>query len=41
MGEDNYIYEDVPLNENYLHQIETLGIKIENKLKWFNAVSAT
>jgi len=40
MGEDNYItYEDIPLNENYLHQIETLGIKIENKLKWFNAVS--
>lgn len=41
MGEDNYItYEDLPLNENYIYQIETLGIKIENKLKWFNAVSA-
>ena len=41
MGEDNYItYEDIPLNENYIHQIENLGIKIENKLKWFNAVSA-
>lgn len=41
MGEDNYItFEDIPLNDNYLHQIETLGIKIENKLKWFNAVSA-
>ncbi len=41
MGEDNYItYEDLPLNENYIRQIENLGIKIENKLKWFNAVSA-
>ena len=41
MGEDNYItYEDIPLNENYIHQIENLGIKIENKLKWFNAVSS-
>jgi hypothetical protein len=40
MGEDNYItYEDIPLNENYTHKIEQLGIKIENKLKWFNAVS--
>ncbi|MCX6173306.1 MAG: S8 family peptidase [Ignavibacteriales bacterium] len=41
MGEDNYItYEDLPLIENYINQIENLGIKIENKLKWFNAVSA-
>ncbi|NJD23482.1 MAG: hypothetical protein FIA82_12585, partial [Melioribacter sp.] len=41
MGENNYItYEDIPLNENYVNQIENLGIKIENKLKWFNAVSS-
>ena len=41
MGEDNYItYEDIPLNENYVNQIENLGIKIENRLKWFNAVSS-
>lgn len=41
MGEDNYItFEDIPLNENYIHQVESLGIKIANKLKWFNAVSA-
>ncbi len=40
MGEDNYVtYEDIPLNENYTNQIKQLGIKIENKLKWFNAVS--
>lgn len=41
MGEDKYItYEDIPLNENYIHQVEELGITIANKLKWFNAVSA-
>lgn len=41
MGEDNYVtYEDIPLNENYIHQVEALGITIANKLKWFNAVSA-
>jgi len=41
MGENNYItYEDLPLNENYVSQIENLGIKIENKLKWFNSVSS-
>ncbi len=40
MGEDNYItFEDIPLSDNYTNQIEQLGIKIENKLKWFNAVS--
>src|SRR4030066_1142802 len=41
LGEDNIIsYEDVPLRNEYLSVIETLDIKIENKLKWFNAVSA-
>ncbi|PKL81396.1 MAG: hypothetical protein CVV24_15465 [Ignavibacteriae bacterium HGW-Ignavibacteriae-3] len=41
MGEDNYItYEDIPLSENYVRQVEAAGIKIANKLKWFNAVSA-
>jgi len=41
MGEDHYItYEDLPINENYISQIGNAGIKIENKLKWFNAVSA-
>ncbi len=38
---DNYItYEDLPLDDNYISQIKTAGIKIENKLKWFNAVTA-
>jgi serine protease AprX len=41
MGEDNFItYEDLPLNEDYIFQIEELGIKIDNKLRWFNAVTA-
>ena len=41
MGEDNFLtYEDLPLNEDYVSQIEQLGIIIENKLRWFNAVTA-
>lgn len=41
MGEDNFItYEDVPLKSEYILELESLGIKIENRLKWFNAVSA-
>jgi hypothetical protein len=41
MGENDFItYEDLPLNEAYVLQIEELGIKIENKLRWFNAVTA-
>ena len=41
LGEDNIItYEDLPLKEDYVFQLEQIGIKIENKLKWFNAVSA-
>jgi serine protease AprX len=41
MGEDSFItYEDIPLNEDYIHMLESKGIKIENKLKWFNAVTS-
>jgi hypothetical protein len=41
MGEENFItYEDLPIDSYYLSKIEKLGIKIENKLRWFNAVSA-
>jgi len=40
MGNDNFLtYEDFPLNEDYVAQIKQLGIKIENKLRWFNAVT--
>ena len=38
---DNYItYEDLPLNDGYVDQIKSLGVKIENRLKWFNAVTS-
>lgn len=40
MDDDLIKFEDLPLNSSYISQIENLGIKIHNKLKWFNAVSA-
>ncbi len=33
-------YTDIPVYSNYIKQIEQLGIKISNKLDWFNAVTA-
>ncbi|MCX7875777.1 MAG: S8 family serine peptidase [Melioribacteraceae bacterium] len=40
MGENYITFEDLPIREDYLDKITSLGIKIENKLKWFNSVSA-
>ena len=41
MGEENFItFEDLPIYEEYLNELELLNIKIQNELKWFNAVSA-
>jgi serine protease AprX len=41
MNENNLItYEDLPIKEKYIVQIQSLGIKIQNKLNWFNSVSA-
>ena len=41
MGKDHIItFEDIPLDKNYLDEIANHGVKIENKLRWFNAVSA-
>lgn len=41
MSEEEIItYEDLPINEDYILQVEKLGIKVENKLRWFNAVTA-
>ena len=41
LGEDNIInYDDIPIRQNYLNEIEAFGIRIENKLTWFNAVTA-
>ena len=31
---------DIPVNEDYIKQLEKLGIKIKHKTKWFNGVSA-
>jgi len=39
-NDDVITFEDVPIYSNYLKEIEAIGIKIENNLKWFNAVSA-
>lgn len=41
MGDNELIrFEDLPLREEYITQLENLNIKIHHKLKWFNAVSA-
>jgi len=41
LGDDNFItYEDLPLMNDYILQLEQIGIKIENKLRWFNAATA-
>lgn len=37
---DNYItFEDLSVNEKYVNLIESFGVKIIHRLKWFNAVS--
>ena len=39
MNNDSIItFEDLPLNNEYVSYLTALGIKIVNKLKWFNAV---
>lgn len=41
LGEDNIIsFEDLPIKADYISHLEQLGVKIENKLCWFNAVTA-
>ncbi|MGE5399944.1 MAG: hypothetical protein ACM3S2_06055, partial [Ignavibacteriales bacterium] len=40
MGDDILTYEDLPVREEYAGILENMGIKIQNRLKWFNAVSA-
>ncbi len=40
LGENYFTYQDLPIEQNYVKTLNNLGIKIENKLKWFNAVSA-
>ena len=40
MGNNILTFEDIPVKSDYVNAIENLGVKIENKLNWFNAVSA-
>ena len=38
LGEENIIsFEDIPIIPDYISSLESLGIKIENNLNWFNA----
>ncbi len=39
-GNNFFTYDDIPLNKIYLTELNRLNVKIVNKLKWFNAVSA-
>lgn len=39
LGDDYLSYEDIPVNEEYISVLEKNGVKIANKLKWFNAVT--
>jgi len=40
MGGNYLTFKDIPINKNYQKRISSLGIRIINRLKWFNAVSA-
>ncbi|HOL81653.1 MAG TPA: S8 family serine peptidase [Ignavibacteriales bacterium] len=40
-GDDQLVnFYDYPVSNNYINQIKNLGIKIRNKSRWLNAVSA-
>ena len=39
LGKDFITYEDLPIYNNYLQQLENLEIKIIRNLNWFNCVS--
>ncbi len=40
MGKNIITYEDIPVKPDYVSAIENLGVKVENELNWFNAISA-
>ncbi len=41
LGRNNYLtFDDLPVSEKYINSLNRKGIKIINRLKWFNAVSA-
>jgi serine protease AprX len=33
-------YTDLPVNEDYISQIQNIGVKVTNTSKWFNAITA-
>lgn len=39
MGDKYITFEDLPVNDTYVKSIESLGVNVVHKLKWFNAVS--
>ncbi|MDX1701107.1 MAG: S8 family serine peptidase, partial [Melioribacteraceae bacterium] len=39
-GDRFLAFQDLPIDNSYVLRLQDLGIKIINKLKWFNAVSA-
>ncbi len=32
-------YTDLPVNQNYIKQVQSLGFKVKQKSKWFNSIS--
>ncbi|MHB8339299.1 MAG: hypothetical protein ACYDEE_17940, partial [Ignavibacteriaceae bacterium] len=40
MGKNIITYQDIPIKQDYVTAIENLGVKVENELNWFNAISA-
>ncbi|MFO7444743.1 MAG: S8 family serine peptidase [Ignavibacteriaceae bacterium] len=40
LGENFINYSDLPVNKDYILQLDLLGIEIVHELKWFNSVSA-
>lgn len=39
LGDNFFNIQDLPVHKDYISEIESIGIKIVHKLKWFNAVS--
>jgi serine protease AprX len=40
LGQNYFSFEDLPIEEKYVDILKNNGIRIANKMKWFNAVSA-
>ena len=40
LGDEIIRFEDLPVEDNYINELENLGVRIVHKLNWFNCVSA-